>query len=219
MAFTVDVRFALFALISRAVGALGVALLVVGILLVLAGRRPFEYSVGGKAVASLILVPAGAALPVLAVGFLADHALQFAEGGDPFGVVWMFKSFLLWSFILGILTVLGALFLAFDLQDGRGLRLLLIGVLAFVGAGLAGIAAGWVWMDALWADAVARNAVDAAFFAGLGYALLPARFLDLAWRLVFSVGFLRTWRRIASGEIPVPPEGVVPPAWSVTGPG
>ena len=219
MAFTVDLRFGLFALIGRVVGGVGVALLVVGILLVLAGRRPFEYSVGGKAVAAMFLVPAGALLSLLAAGFLLGHAMEFTQGADPVGVVWMFKSSLLWAFALSVLTVLGTLFLGFDLQDERGLRLSLTGVLAFVVPGLAGLAAGWVWMDALWADAVARNAVDAAFFAGLGYALLPARFLDLAWRLVFSAAFVRTYRRIASGEIPVPPETVALPAVPAAGPG
>ena len=219
MAFTVDLRFALLALIGRVVGGVGVAILVVGVLLVLAGRRPFEYSVGGKSVAALFLVPTGAVLSLLVAGFLLGHAMEFAEGGDPYGVVWMFKSSLLWAFVLSVLTALGSLFLGFDLQDERGLRLSLVGVLAFVVPGLAGLAAGWLWMDALWAGAVARGAVDAAFFAGLGYALLPARFLDLAWRLVFSVVFVRTYRRIASGEIPVPPETVTPPAVPAARPG
>ncbi len=218
MAFSVDVRFVLFALIGRVVGDVGLALLVSGILVVLAGRRPFEYAVGGKAIAAMFLVPAGAVLSVLAAEFLLGHAMEFAEGGDPYGVVWMFKSFLLWAFVLSILTALGTLFLGFDLQDERGLRRSLIGVLAFVIPGLVGVAAGWAWMDALWTDAIARNAVDAAFFAGLGYALLPARFLDLAWRLVFSAVFVRTYQRIASGEIPVPPETVAPAAAPATGP-
>lgn len=214
LAISVDLRFALFALIGRVVGGVGIALLVVGIVLILAGRRPFEYTVGGKAVAALFLVPVAALFSFLTSGFLLGNAIEFALNGDPFGVVWMFKASVLWPFLFGILTVLGSLLLGYDLQDGRGLRLSLIGVLAFAIGGLAGLAAGWLWMDA-----AARDPASATFSAQLGYALLPARFLDLAWRVVFALLFFRTFRRIATGEIPVPPETVAPAPSAAAGAG
>jgi len=184
-----------------AVGAAGAVLLVGGTFLAFAGRRPFEYTYGGKAALALILLPLSLLFTFLALRFLMGNVDAFLAEADLLGVAWMFKSVLLWSFVLPMLAVLGVLLLAFDLQDGRGLRLAFIGVLVFAAAGLAGVLMGWLLIDL-----APQSPVASTFYGAIAPALLPQRFIDIAWRLVFAVVLVKTYRRIARGEIPVPPE-------------
>ncbi len=189
-----------------AIGAAGTVLLVAGAALVFQGRRPFEYSLGGKAAIALILLPLSALLTFLALRFLLGRLAEFRAAGDPLGIAWMFKSVLLWEFVLPSLGVLGVLLLAHDLQNERGLRLAFYGVLVFAAAGLATLVAGWLPIDAS-VSTFGTSAFDPPTFTRtLGLSLLPQRFADLAWRAVFVVVCLRTHRRIARWEIPIPPE-------------
>ncbi len=201
LAVSMGPGLAVLAFLCWLVGLAGLILLVVGALLVLLGRRPFEYTMGGKAALALLLLAGGALLTVGADQFLLGRVPGFQEAPDPLGVAWMFKSVLMWGFVFPALGALGALLLGYDLQDEKGLRIGFLGVLAFAAAGLAGTAAGWVWIDIL-----SQNPFAPAFLGALGPALLPQQLLMVAWRVVFAVLFLRTSRRIALGEVPVPPD-------------
>lgn len=183
------------------VGAAGLVLLLGGGALVFLGRRPFEYTMGGKAALALLLLAAGSLLALAATLLLLGRAAAFRAAADPLGLAWTFKSALLWGFLSPALAALGALLLGYDLQDVRGLRLGFAGVLAFAVAGIAGTAVGWAWIDV-----VSANPFAPSFLGSLGPALLPQRVLDLVWRVVFAFLFYRTSRRIGGGEVPVPPE-------------
>ena len=177
LAASLGPAFGALVLPGWAAGAAGAALLVAGAALVFRGRRPFEYSLGGKAAIALVLLPLSALLTFLALRFL-----------------------------LPALGVLGVLLLVHDLQNERGLRLAFYGVLAFAAAGLATLVSGWLPIDAA-VSTFGTSAFDPPSFARtLGLALLPQRFADLAWRAVLVVVCLRTHRRIARWEIPIPPE-------------
>jgi len=201
LAVSMGSGFQILTAVGWVVGAAGAVLLVGGTALAFAGRRPFEFTFGGKAALALILLLVSLLFTFLALRFLLGKVDEFRAGLDPLGVAWMFKSVLLWAFVFPILALSGCLLLAFDLQGERGIRLAFVGVLAFAAAGLAGVLAGWLLIDV-----ASQSPFASTFYGAIGPPLLLQRFIDIAWRLVFAVLFVQTHRRIAHGEIPVPPE-------------